>query len=146
MKPLKQTLFLGAITALLCQCGNVSPKADRLKFYAADADKDGRLSLEESIRFEHRRIFDLVDYDRDGAISLDEAKDIEPDFTLAKFNRYDLNRDGKVTFEEFDRVQRAKGNVRKRFEATDPDGDGYVTLQEADARVQFLQAQAGGAM
>jgi hypothetical protein len=36
--------------------------------------------------------------------------------------------------------------VQRRFEAADADKDGFVTLSEADARVQFLQSQAGGVM
>lgn len=137
---------MSSILVLLCQCHNVESKVDRAKFHVADANGDGKLSLEEARKFEHKRVFDLIDYDHNGSISLLEALDIAPEVNRSKFNEYDLNRDGKVSLAEFEKVQTKKGYAKLRFEAADRDGDGFVTLQEADERVQFLQAQAGGSM
>lgn len=132
--------------AVLSQCAGPGVKADRQAFRAADANGDGKLSLAEAEAFEYRRIFDTVDLDGDGVVTLQEAKEISPDFTLAKFREYDLNRDGKVTYAEFEKVQKAKGDVKKRFLAADLDGDGFVTKKEADTRVKFLRDYAGGSM
>lgn len=130
----------------LCQCQSVQSKVDRQRFHEADANGDGLLSVEEARRFEHKRVFDLIDYDQNGFISLQEALDIAPEANRSKFYEYDMNRDGKVTLGEFEKIQIKKGYVKQRFHAADRDGDGFVTLKEADARVQFLQAQAAGAM
>jgi hypothetical protein len=146
MKHLRNRALGGALLVLLCQCQSVETKADRAKFRAADANGDGKLSLEEARKFEHKRVFDLIDYDQNGSISLQEALDIAPGSNRGKFKEYDLNGDGKVSLAEFEKVQTKKGYVKQRFEAADRDGDGFVTLKEADARVQFLQAQAGGEM
>lgn len=146
MKHLWKRTLASGILGLLCQCQSVESKADRAKFRAADVNGDGKLSLEEARKFEHKRVFDLIDYDQNGFLSLQEALDISPEANRGKFNEYDLNRDGKVSLAEFEKVQTKKGYVKERFEAADRDGDGFVTLQEADERVQFLQAQAGGAM
>jgi Ca2+-binding EF-hand superfamily protein len=131
---------------LLTQCAGPGVQADREAFRAADVDGDGKLSLAEAEAFEYRRIFDSVDLDGNGVITPQEAKEISPDFTMAKFREYDLNGDGKVTYAEFLKVQKAKGDVKKRFLAADLDGDGYVTKKEADTRVKFLRDYAGGAM
>jgi Ca2+-binding EF-hand superfamily protein len=59
---------------------------------------------------------------------------------------YDRNKDGSVSYDEFYKVQVSKGGLKKRFDAADTNRDGFVTLKEADARVQFLQAQAAGTL
>lgn len=146
MKHTLSMMMMGMILVLLCQCHNVDSKADRAKFRLADADKDGRLTIDEAQRFEHKRVFDLIDYDHSGSITLWEALDIAPEANRGKFNEYDLNGDGKVLFPEFEKIQIQKGSVKKRFDAADLDGDGFVTIQEADARIQFLQSQAAGEM
>jgi Ca2+-binding EF-hand superfamily protein len=139
-----QGVVLMAAAILLSQCQNVDNKADREKFYAADTNRDDKLSLDEAQQFELARVFNLIDYDQNGVVSLQEAKDIAPEFTRSKFDAYDRNGDQKVTFKEYYPVQKAKGQVKQRFEAADTNRDGFVTLKEADARVQFLQVQAGG--
>lgn len=131
---------------LLGACQSVDTKADRQKFRDADANGDGKLTLDEANRYELARVFASIDYDSSGSVSWSEAKDIDPDFRFTKYQQYDKNGDGKVVFGEFFSYQVAQGNVKRRFDAADTDKDGFVTLREADARVQFLQSQAGGVM
>jgi Ca2+-binding EF-hand superfamily protein len=146
MKTWMRQMNVLVVLGMLTQCAAPGLHADREAFRAADANGDGKLSLAEAEAFEYRRIFDSVDLDGDGVVTLQEAKEISPDFTLAKFREYDLNRDGKVTYAEFEKVQKAKGDVKKRFLAADLDGDGFVTKKEADTRVKFLRDYAGGSM
>jgi hypothetical protein len=131
---------------MLCACQSVDSKADRQKFRDADANRDGKLTLYEANRYELARVFASIDYDSSGSVSWSEAKDIDPDFRYVKFQQYDHNGDGKVVFNEFFREQVSKGGVKMRFDGADVDEDGFVTLKEADARVQFLQSQAGEVM
>lgn len=140
------TALLFGMALFLSQCVSADRQANRKDFHAADTNGDGKLSLEESHAFELARVFKLIDYDQNGSVSLQEAKDIAPEFSRQRFDAFDRNRDGKVTFAEYAPVQKAKGHIKQRFEAADADKDGFVTLKEADARVQFLQVQAGGEM
>ena len=111
---------------MLCACQSVDTKADRQKFRDADANGDGKLTLDEANRYELARVFASVDFDSSGSVSWSEAKDIDPDFRYTKFQQYDRNRDGKVVFNEFFQEQVAKGSVQMRFEAADADKDGFV--------------------
>lgn len=141
---MKKLTMVGMAVAMMSACTSVQNRADREKFHSADVNGDGKLSLEEANKAELARVFKSIDFDENQSVNLQEAQDVEPDFDSKKFKQYDRNGDGKVTYAEFYQVQVAKGGVKRRFDAADSDRDGFVTLKEADARVQFLQAQAGG--
>lgn len=134
----------GATLAVLVACASVQSHADRERFKGTDLDGDGKVTLEEANKAELARVFKNIDYNGDKFVSFNEAKDIGPDFTRKQFSEYDRNGDGKVSYDEFYRVQVSKGGMKSRFEATDTNKDGFVTLKEADARVKFLQTEAGG--
>jgi hypothetical protein len=131
---------------MLLGCQTMETQADRSKFHAADTNGDGKLTLEEVHNAELPRIFKSVDYNQDGRVSLAEVRDIGPGFDQRKMAEYDRNGNGSVSYDEFYKVQVIKGSIKNRFDAADANGDGFVTLKEADARVQFLQAQAAGTL
>jgi Ca2+-binding EF-hand superfamily protein len=143
---MKKKFGVMAAWLILSGCQTMETQADRGKFHAADTNGDGKLTLEEANKAELPRIFKSVDYNQDGRVSLQEARDIEPGFDQRKMAEYDRNKDGSVSYDEFYKVQVAKGGLKKRFDAADTNRDGFVTLKEADARVQFLQAQAAGTL
>ena len=145
MNALRKLLAV-AVPVILFSCQLSPVQADRSRFKKADVNGDGKLSLEEANQFELARIFKNIDINENGTISLDEAKDMGPEYTKGVFDTYDINTDGKVNYQEFYKVQVAKGGMKNRFNAADSDHDGFVTYPEADARVKFLDAQATGSL
>lgn len=92
----------------------------------------------------HGHHIEQLDKDKDGSISRAEAAG-HP--MLSKgFDTADANKDGKLSKEELQATHqaiRAKHQERKaaRFKAADKDGDGALSLQEADAAAREKAAQ-----
>ncbi len=47
-----------------------------------------------------------------------------------RFKAMDVNKDGKVTFDEFKKVKHPHGNTKEVFKAKDKNNDGYLTMDE----------------
>lgn len=94
----------------------------------ADANKDGKLSVDEVVAQASAR-FDKSDADGDGVISLQEMTDSiqrQRDERRAKrmLERMDFNGDGKVTKDEIE------NRAKKRFAMMDRNDDGFVEKTE----------------
>ncbi|MEO0478739.1 MAG: hypothetical protein AAF196_04605 [Planctomycetota bacterium] len=102
--------------------GRARPQAFRPPFSAWDKDKNGRLETAEFL--ERKYLFPRIDQDRDASITREEieryARSVEKTGFL---DRFDLNDDGRVTFEEF-------GGPRGAFRRADTNGDGVVTKRD----------------
>ncbi len=93
----------------------------------ADVDKDGVISLDEALAMRGGR-FERFDTDKSGEVS---AKEIETavnerveDITRRIVHRFDQNRDGKVTRDEYDRF------AKERFSWMDLNDDGKIEKDE----------------
>ena len=114
----------GVLSMLLAACQTTTREPEA--FATIDTDRDGRLSVEEVETHGFRQIFNRLDKNNDEVITQDDLQDGSDKVMRDR----DLNRDGKVTREEYATVGRRLGIVKKFYMAADADGDGYVTRAE----------------
>jgi hypothetical protein len=95
-------------------------------FPLIDGDRNGYLTLSEVEDYGFRRMFDRFDSDGDGSITKNDLQSASPNL----MRKRDLNRDGRVTLEEYKEAGRRQGSVRKLFSAADADGDGKISKGE----------------
>jgi len=97
-----------------------------------DLNKDGKVSFEEfkTVLKKYKDIDD--DHLKQKFTSMDKDKNgtLEPAELLCEF---DLNKDGKVTFDEFKKVInkfKGEGSLKKRFDSYDKNHDGFLDASE----------------
>jgi Ca2+-binding EF-hand superfamily protein len=135
---MKITRSLPILAALgLAACTTPS---DKDLYREADKNKDGRLTLAEVNAVGLPRLFNRYDTNGDGSVTLEEARSVDPGFPEKEFSSRDLNKDGKVTYAEYDKVAQARGGLKKQFSAIDTNHDGYIDKAEADAYVAKMEA------
>jgi Ca2+-binding EF-hand superfamily protein len=143
-----------ATVAKLRQQSTNGPKPEQL-FKKLDADKDGKLTLEEvpqDRRGLFKRISAQADKDGDKALSEEEfvagikaaraaigeqipgldGLPVDPEKMAARLMRLDKNGDGKISRDEFDRP----GD--RRFEQLDTNHDGAVDAEEIKAQADSV--------
>lgn len=133
------TLLFAAAVALLPSCA--TQETDHDLFVKSDTNKDGKLSLDEVNKMGLPRLFDLFDVNGDRSVTLAEAREIQPGFDAAEFASRDLNKDGKVTYEEYLKVAESRGGLKKTFALVDANKDGLIDKAEADAYVEWVEKQ-----
>lgn len=131
MNPACRPFLAGTTLLLLASCA--TRETDRSFFIKADTNKDGRLSLEEVNKEGLPRLFNRFDGNGDGAVTLAEAWVVEPGFDEKVFASRDLNKDGKVTLAENEKVALSRGGLKKQFAEVDTNHDGVIEKAEAEA-------------
>jgi Ca2+-binding EF-hand superfamily protein len=130
----------GEITKPEAEAGARALRNEELaaRFKTLDANRDGRLTVEESKL--PAAFFERLDADKDRNITLEEFQAM-PKMGGAprqlEFERADLNHDGKVTRDEGGR------SAQERFNLIDTNRDNLITRPELEARVDAMMK--GGA-
>jgi Ca2+-binding EF-hand superfamily protein len=112
-------------------------------FDEIDANHDNQVTFEELRAFHeqhrghhrgHGNLVKRLDKDGDGKISLAEAQ-AAPRFAQ-RFEQIDANKDGFVTADELEAAHQARAQAH--FQRIDTDGDGRISLAEAQANAPRL--------
>jgi EF hand len=127
------TLALAAALVTACSTNKtLEPNSPASAFDRADANHDGKLSLDELNEFVVNEIFDSRDANHDGKMTKDEWTGGDPG-RLAQFNKRDANGDGIVTKEEALAYGRKYGTAKKMMKEADKNHDGSLDRNEVQA-------------
>ncbi len=138
-KPFKLSLLAFAALTLCCVfvCVSALAQHDRNGTPTGENMPDGGGMFE--------RLLDYADTDGDGLVSFEEAKALIPFLTQEMFDKMDRNNDGALSGADLDHLDRLPDDedgrvrlLRHLLGHADADGDGSVTLREAQAAVDWI--------
>jgi Ca2+-binding EF-hand superfamily protein len=134
MKNLLMLLAVAAIAMVFTSCSTTSKtSAAPDRFAEADTNHDGKLSPQEASDFFVTSIFDSRDLNRDGKLTWDEWNVPGAGRSKAKFESADTDKDGSLSLDEAKAYGRKRGLFKKEFQEADSNHDGFVTREEAKA-------------
>ncbi|TSA33401.1 MAG: hypothetical protein D4R65_07850 [Verrucomicrobiaceae bacterium] len=128
---MKKILLAVAAIALASTGCQSTGSCDR--FAKADANKDGKLTLDEANEYIVIGVFESLDTNKDGKLSLSECAVEGAPETVKDFQKRDLNKDGTVTREEAVAYGRKHGMVRKAFPKADKNHDNSLSREEVNS-------------
>lgn len=101
------------------------------RFALADANKDGKLSAREVNIFFVSGVFSARDENKDGKITKTEWDPAISKEDAIEFDKRDANGDGAVTLAEAETYSMKKGTYSADVKAADKNKDGVITREEA---------------
>jgi len=139
-------------TAALAEKGPMGGQmgAMLMNFDALDADKDGKLTVEELAQARSTK-FAEADSDKDGKLSADELLAMREKAVAAHkaqmaenmIARLDSDKDGFVSAAELEAMPMGKNMGEKMFSRLDADADGAISKQEAEAARGQMAGEMG---
>lgn len=110
-------------------------------FKALDKDGDGRISREEAAGAPRlAQDFDKVDADHDGFLTRDELQAAHRAMRGEHFKRIDTDGDGRISLAE---AQANAPRLAEHFNEVDTNHDGFVTREELQAASRAHHAKRG---
>ncbi|MEZ5939547.1 MAG: EF-hand domain-containing protein [Hyphomonadaceae bacterium] len=114
--------------------------------YSYWIDHPDSASGDGKVVVEHRQINVIADDDQGDDPSVKVLRAVPDDVRASEFSRYDADKDGKITLQEFS--ERHREMLTSGFKRLDTDGDGYLSSTEyakigGPITLKF-DAQAGG--
>jgi Ca2+-binding EF-hand superfamily protein len=122
---------LAVIAFSSCKTTSSPPSEDR--FAKVDTNHDGKLSRNEASDYFVTSVFDGRDLNRDGKLTWDEWNVPGSGRSKANFDAADTNKGGSLSLDEALANGRKRGVFKEEFQEADNNHDGYVTREEAKA-------------
>src|SRR6266446_888166 len=137
MKRLTVALFF----AILCSgCSFVSPKKQNDLVVRVSQSPSGKISKEEFVDWNIKRIFKIYDRGGKGYVTLQDWQALQGTSKDTQFRRLDANHDGKITLAEARANPRVRALLGNTFPDIDTDHDGFINRQEAGAYQEKRQS------
>ena len=133
MKKILPSITLGLAIAALVSCTTTTPTATTDRFASADLNHDGKLSPAEARGYIVHAVVTGRDANRDGKLTWAEWNVPGTGKSKARFDAADTNKDGSLSMEEAAAVARERGLFKESFQAADTNDDGFVTRAEVQA-------------
>lgn len=109
----------------------------------ADINKDGGVSQPEFDAYMKDTIFNAFDADGDGKVTVQEWRKLNPTDPISEFNQADANGDGVITRAEADAAFDKDGALEALFETMDTGKDGQLSQAEINAFDAKMKTQKG---
>ena len=130
---MKHLAALLLCTILSSSCTFLSPAKQNDLVVRVNQSPSGRISKEEYVDWNIKRIFKLYDRGGKGYVTLQDWQALEGTSRDAQYKRLDANHDGKVTLAEAQANPKVRALLASTFPDIDTNRDGFIDRQEAAA-------------
>ena len=131
-------IFLCAI--LLTGCSSLSPSKQNDLVVRVNASPTGKISKEEFVDWNIKRMFKLYDRGGKGFVTLQDWRALEGPSRDAQYKRLDASHNGKITLAEAQANPKVRALLANTFPDIDTDHDGFIDRKEAAAYQEKRQS------
>jgi hypothetical protein len=131
-------IFLCAI--LSTGCSSLSPSKQNDLVVFVKASPTGKISKDEFIDWNIKRMFKLYDRGGKGFVTLQDWQALEGTSRDAQYKRLDAKHDGKVTLAEAEANPKVRALLGSTFADIDIKHDGFIDSKEAEAYLEKRQS------
>jgi Ca2+-binding EF-hand superfamily protein len=125
---------------LLTGCSFLSPAKQNDLVTRVNQSPSGRISKEEFVDWNIKRMFKLYDRGGKGYVTLQDWHALEGTSRDSRFKMVDANHDGKVTLAEAQANPKVRALLGNTFPDIDTNHDGFIDRHEAAAYVAKRQS------
>jgi Ca2+-binding EF-hand superfamily protein len=137
---MKQLAALFLCSLLTTGCSLLNPAKQNDLMVRVSQSSSGKISKEEFVDWNIKRIFKLYDRGNKGYVTLEDWQALQGTSRNAQYRRVDRNHDGKITLAEAQANPRVRALLGSTFADIDTNHDGFIDRREAAAYVEKRQS------